>query len=432
MNALTLNAPIAQRLAPRQRTAATHPGLIERAFAVVVLFLATGGLLPLLGLEASLAVDDLEGDRVMQVTWIAVYAITMLLLARRTRETVGLLCRERWLGLLCGLAATSILWSVATDVTLRRTAALFGTTAFGIYLASRYTAHELLRLVAWVLSAAAILSVVASLFFPGYGISIDDGAWRGIFVHKNALGRAMALSCLVLLFKLRHGVLLNRLILAGVLALAAVALLGSSSVAGFLTAMVVVVTIPLWPIFRLRRAPAVAAAVFALMAIIGAGIWLSTVADVMVAAVGKDPGLTGRTALWAAVQDAIASRPWLGHGYSAFWLGWDGESAAVWSALQWKPPHAHNGFLDLTLELGIVGVVLLVGGLVTAAWRAALLIRRSTSIYALWPVVYLVFIIVVNLAESTILVRNSIFWMLYVVTCMWLTRAKNDASRMAA
>jgi len=42
------------------------------------------------------------------------------------------------------------------------------------------------------------------------------------------------------------------------------------------------------------------------------------------------------------------------------------------------------------------------------------------------------FIIVVNLAESTILVRNSIFWMLYVVTCMWLTRAKNDASRMAA
>ena len=119
MNALTLNAPIAQRLAPRQRTAATHPGLIERAFAVVVLFLATGGLLPLLGLEASLAVDDLEGDRVMQVTWIAVYAITMLLLARRTRETVGLLCRERWLGLLCGLAATSILWSVAPDVTLR-------------------------------------------------------------------------------------------------------------------------------------------------------------------------------------------------------------------------------------------------------------------------------------------------------------------------
>jgi len=40
--------------------------------------------------------------------------------------------------------------------------------------------------------------------------------------------------------------------------------------------------------------------------------------------------------------------------------------------------------------------------------------------------------LVVNLAESTILVRNSIFWMLYVATCMWLVRGKSDASRVAA
>jgi len=430
MNALTLNARTLPRVVA-QRTA-SQPGLIERAFTLVVLFLATGGLLPLLRLESGVAVDDLEGDRVMQVTWIAIYAITMLLLARRTRETLGLLYRERWLALLCGLAAVSILWSVAPDVTLRRTAALFGTTAFAVYLASRYTVHELLRLVSWVLTAAVVLSVVAAVFFPSYGISSDDGTWRGIFVHKNSLGRAMALACLTLLFKIRHGRLPNRLIAAAVLVLAAVALLGSSSVAGFLTAFAVVATMPLWPIFRLRRAPAVAVTVFAVMAMIGVGYWLSSMADVMVTAVGKDPGLTGRTALWAAIHDSILNRLWLGHGYSAFWLGWDGESAAVWSVLSWKPPHAHNGFLDLLLELGVVGVVLLAGGLMTAACRAAALVRRTTSVYALWPVVYLVFMLVVNLAESTILVRNSLFWMLYVVTCMWLIRSKEDASRVAS
>src|SRR5262249_53870477 len=121
----------------------------------------------------------------------------------------------------------------------------------------------------------------------------------------------------------------------------------------------------------------------------------------------------------------------LGHGYAAFWLGWEGESAKIWAALPWMPPHAHNGFLDLGLELGVIGIVVFVTGFVWATWRATLVIRRTKTVYGLWPIAYLVFI-VVNSAESTILVQNSIFWMLYVATCMWLIRGKNDSSRGAA
>src|SRR6266852_5005289 len=217
----------------------------------------------------------------MQITWLAVYAITLVLLSTRAKEIFRLLARERWIVLLCGLAAASILWSVAPDVTFRRTVALFGTTAFGVYLASRYTVHDLLRLVGWVLTAAMVLSVFAALFFPIQGISPEDGTWRGIFVHKNALGRAMALTCLALLFWLRQGGLVNRVITAGLLILAGGALLGSHSLAGLLTAVAVVVTMPLWPIFRLRRALAVPAVVFALMASVGAAVWLGSAADVM-------------------------------------------------------------------------------------------------------------------------------------------------------
>jgi len=46
--------------------------------------------------------------------------------------------------------------------------------------------------------------------------------------------------------------------------------------------------------------------------------------------------------------------------------------------------------------------------------------------------VYLAFMVMINLAESAILIRNHIFWVLYVVTCMWLIQGKNDASRVAA
>jgi O-antigen ligase len=145
---------------------------------------------------------------------------------------------------------------------------------------------------------------------------------------------------------------------------------------------------------------------------------------------GKDVTLTGRTGLWSVVVDSIAQRPWLGHGYNAFWLGWEGESARVWAVLPWHAAHAHNGVLDLGLELGLVGIALFTSSLVLAATRATAVIRRTSTMYGLWPLAYVVFIVVVNFSESTILVRNSIFWMLYTVTCVWLV-GQRSAKRTA-
>ncbi len=409
-------------------------GWLADAFVFVVLLLSTGGLLPLLHLERGVDFDHLEGDPTMQIVWLAVYGATLVLLATRLRAVAQLLRGERWLLLLSVLAAVSVFWSVAPDVTFRRTVAIFGTTAFGVYLAARYSVHDLLRLAAWVLGCAAVLSVAFVVFLPAYGID-DDGAWRGIFAHKNSLGRAMALAVLTLLFRMRQHGSANRLITIGLLVLSGVVLAGSRSVAGFLTAVAVATTLPLWPIFRLRSALAISAGLFVMIGLAGAAVYISTTPDLpelAVAALGRDATLTGRTGLWSLAADAITDRVWLGHGYAAFWLGWEGESAKIWAALPWRPPHAHNGFLDLGLELGVIGIVLFVTGFVWATWRATLVIRRTKTVYGLWPIAYLVFILVVNIAESTILVQNSIFWVLYVVTCMWLIRARSDASRMAA
>ena len=73
---------------------------------------------------------------------------------------------------------------------------------------------------------------------------------------------------------------------------------------------------------------------------------------------GRDMTLTGRTFLW---KDLLAFRtnPLIGVGYGSFWLG--DRLAILWDKYPWLPNESHNGYLNVYLELGFVGLCLLVG-----------------------------------------------------------------------
>ena len=125
--------------------------------------------------------------------------------------------------------------------------------------------------------------------------------------------------------------------------------------------------------------------------------------------------ITGRTKLWSLLLEMIKKRPWLGYGYGAFWLGNDGPSAEVWRVITWwKPPHAHNGWLDLWLELGLLGLISFLIGFLFNIIRALNLMRLHQKSETIWPLLYLVFIVLFNLTTSTLMVQNEIFWVLYV------------------
>ena len=72
-------------------------------------------------------------------------------------------------------------------------------------------------------------------------------------------------------------------------------------------------------------------------------------------AVGRDPTLTGRTVIWSSVL-SMHTNPLFGVGYESFWLGprlqWFGRLVAR------HINEAHNGYLEVYLNLGIIGVVL--------------------------------------------------------------------------
>jgi O-antigen ligase len=91
----------------------------------------------------------------------------------------------------------------------------------------------------------------------------------------------------------------------------------------------------------------------------------------------------------------------------------DGESAYIWYATRWTPPNAHNGLLDLWIDLGLLGVSIYLLGFLTSFIRAIARVRLSRTTEEFWPVLYMLYIVLANLTESTMLERNSLYWVLF-------------------
>jgi O-antigen ligase len=88
--------------------------------------------------------------------------------------------------------------------------------------------------------------------------------------------------------------------------------------------------------------------------------------------IGRNPTLTGRTKIWEAVL-AQPINPLVGAGFESFWMG--SRMQSVWDMSQYGIQQAHNGYLELYLNLGWIGIALL-GALIITGYRNALPMYR--------------------------------------------------------
>jgi O-antigen ligase len=92
----------------------------------------------------------------------------------------------------------------------------------------------------------------------------------------------------------------------------------------------------------------------------------------LVHSLGRNSTLTGRTEIWAAVL-AVHINPLLGAGFESFWLG--NRLQEVWDRSMPGIQEAHNGYLELYVNLGWAGLALL-GALIVTGYSHALAVFR--------------------------------------------------------
>jgi len=367
-----------------------------------------------------------------QLFWIGMLALT-LIAVRRDFGAAFRLLRDPVVVLVVAylaFAAMSLLWSYAPAISFRRLV-LQAIVVLSVILPSALATDRdrMLERILSVIVMAVVLNFVVVLATPPGPLGHE-----GIYDHKNTLGSMMMFAICLCLYgaATRRGTL--RIVFLACVVMAFVALVESRSKTSLgLAVMMPALTFMAIAIARPVRMNVAAFVLFAAVFAIAAWFYISaltgyTFADMSMLLFG-DTTFTGRTIIWEFVLDVISRSPLVGQGYAAFWgVGAgsivDTEAPALVARLQ----QAHNGFLDVFVETGLIGLIILLALIVATLLSAAKSLERQPALC--WLAITLVLIVVShNMLESSLFRSYSLAWLLFLFAA-FLPRA-GDFDRAA-
>ncbi len=364
------------------------------------------------------------GDRAqLRLLLLPIMAIAPILFLLKFRSMVSLFLRNPVLLALLSWISMSAFWSVDPELTARRTLAFLAHTMIACYLILSRDLDWILRLFSWFILFLMLASVVLILLFPSVGAMPDPrGLSRGVngvFLHKNSLGEMAVFGLIVFFAAFKIGALKKFVSLSG-LAISMILVVLSSAAASIILALFILL---IQVCFSLRwlsvpQRLTFLAFVCAVAVFMSGAIFLNL--ETILGAFGRDTTLTGRTEIWPYVLDMSSQRPILGYGFDAFW-GTDAFARYVMDRFDWSVPTAHNGYLDVLLSLGWIGVGLTVAFVIAMATRLILSRNRLEPGVAFFVLTCLVYYLLFNIVESTFFSPNGLSWIITLIAFLTLT-----------
>lgn len=428
-----LPAQSAGQVTRREGTTAPRPLVIELYALLALLptlFIAVSGRVEAEAGPVAFRFTAMADDSpIRKILRLVCSLLMMYLISTRLKRVIEACSRAKLILLFPVLGFCSILWSQNRSHTLVDAANLLLTTGFAIYLYVRYRGDRLTSFVGLATFVSLMLSAIAVVAFPSVGIdAYQQNAWRGIFGQRNNCAAVCSLFLVVALHWEARGVS-ERLMRGTSIFLSLIFIVMSGSRTGWiLAALAFVLTYALRFAARLKSFDRVAALMIASVAILGAGLYLSAHFNQVLGLMDKDPTMTQRTIIWAQVLPSIAKQPVTGFGYSSFWMGLNGESTQTVLTTGWMAGQAQDGYLDVLLQLGLIGLVplcfLLLRGLLQAA-RA--INRRLAGAQVLMATVLILLILIENIGESSFLLPLGIPWFYTILSLLVLGGARRPS-----
>lgn len=320
----------------------------------------------------------------------AVVAVVMT--RRRLWSKLAIWRLPRTLVLFGLLALLSLAWSYYPGATVLGILAQAATTLAALFLVTALTWPQLIAALStaftWILGLSVLFELIVALFvrqpvlpfFTDYGdatvpkafywsqdLLFSGGPIQGIVGNRNILAFVAVLALITVGVQLAQKLRRRGLGIAWlVVAVAVLALTRSATAIGAL----VITAVVFGALLLARRAGpgrrmwvlAGVAVVTALAIVAVSAFWQQ-----VLALFGKSDDLTGRVDIWNAVAGLAAQRPAFGWGWVSYWAPWvePFNDLAVRKGVTYL--QAHDAWLDVWLQLGIVGLVLFIA-LVVGTW----------------------------------------------------------------
>jgi exopolysaccharide production protein ExoQ len=370
--------------------------------------------------------DITDGQPYDRAFYTVLIAVAFIILRRRKINWNELFTKNVWIWLYFIFGVLSFLWSDYPFVSFKRWIKGVGLVFMATVILTEERPYDALGVILRRLAFLFLpLSVLFIKYYPELGKQYHNftgvAMYIGVATQKNGLGRICLLSTIYfswnLLFNRQDGIELGRklhfsiyLILFPMIAW----LLYMANSATSLTCMVVAVAI-----FIVARQPAIARKPIRIMTIclgciIIYGIldFLFDVNKTVIAMLGRRPDLTTRVPMWKELLNMVKN-PIVGFGYESFWLG----ARRQIMELHWGiGMQAHNGYLDMYLNLGLIGLFFVVCWILLGLRK----VSRQLVIDYRAGILRLCFIIIValyNWTEATFYGLN-IMWMLLFLGIM--------------
>lgn len=355
-----------------------------------------------------------EGSPLDRTLLTAILIIGLLILLKRRIQWNAVVKRNIFLFLLLGYMLISIIWSDMPFVSFKRWVKTLTAITMAFAVATEDEPYEaikcILRRMMYILLP---FSLVMIKYYPHLGVSY--GRWSGALMWNGAAStkNSLALLCLYAIFftiwSFSRRRLVEEKVVVGyqvyveiyILFLAIWLFTGPNHTLTHSATSTVSLAVALtaFAVFSMMKKQSYSFGAGTLLIIFVGIILYGTLipfseklisADIA-SALGRDETLNTRTDIWAILLPYALQKPLLGHGFGGFWTD---------SIREMSDATAHNGYLDIILNIGLVGHILFTLFILSCVIKARKLMVQNFDWGVLW-VCFLLISVVHNIGEST-------------------------------
>ncbi len=300
-----------------------------------------------------------------QLLYGILFLVSVIVLISRKKDVFKLVKDEKFLTLFILFALLSMLWSDDGITTFKRVFQLISIFLISIsFLIYTDSEDEIIKPLKYIIYPYLVVTLIAIVGIPDARGA--DGMWKGLTNFKNELGQLGVLAAILCYIIYKREDSKNGKLVAGfMIFLSSVLTLGSRSSTSILTLFILFglgalllldrIFIPL----RIGKTISTITITLFFLGVFGFMAVGPDLNEIVPELFGKDASFSGRSELWDYLLNINHGSRVIGCGYEAFWIQGSNRIIRIYEEFIWLPLQAHNGYIDILLSMGYVGLFLL-------------------------------------------------------------------------